>query len=251
LEYHIYSEGFIEFAPLPASALAGDQQLILYAPEMENPQDSERIIATGPWSTCFHLTPQRGVARALDIAPMTSHGVTIQPQLLEVAPAGSSLDALAGGARITVSVSGLDPATSVMQLQHFGGRIETGPRNPPYNETSVTDMYPGPGEVSLDILATVGPVLASGAYVPTTTPPTDDKIVGTELEIAQRQTVGKSGAIDLQLIFFGPLALSSDARATLRFNTLPITLVQPNGSYVERPLDGAWEFQLPLALKSS
>jgi hypothetical protein len=257
--YHIHTEGFIEFAPLPASVLGVEQQLILYAPEMFDPQDANsRIVATGPWSTCFHVIPQRGVRRTLDIAPVTSNGVTIQPHRLEVAPSGSPLDNIAGGARITVTVSGLNPATSVRWLQNFKGVMETGPQTPPFTETTGKEQYPGPGQVSLGVLGTAGPVIPTGLYVPTTTPRASEikggvagGPTGSEVETMQRQTVGKSGAIDLQLIFFGPLALSSDGATTpLSFTALPITIVQPDGSYNEGVLVGVWQFQVPLALKT-
>jgi hypothetical protein len=103
-------ESVVEFAPLPSSLLAARQRLVLYTPGMEDIQTGDpestdpHIVATGPWATCFSVTPARGTTLSLQQKPVTAQGITITPLQLDVAPPNSQPDLVNGGARDRAAV---------------------------------------------------------------------------------------------------------------------------------------------------
>jgi hypothetical protein len=241
-------ESFAEFAPLPSSLLSGTQRLILYVPDMENPLvDDNHIVATGPWAACFTVTPARGTSLQLEQTPVTAQGITITPLQLDIAPPNTQPDLVNGGARVTVRLSGLDPNTLVDNLHLFDSALTFGPQTPPYNEFSVGGEIQGQGHVSFAAAPAIAAVVPTEEWVPTTwvtgpgMSPSDDTLR------AIQQTVGKSGETELQIIIFGPLKASMEKPTTMTFTRLPIATLQPDGSIQEQPLDGEWQFHIPLA----
>jgi hypothetical protein len=242
-------ESFIEFVPLPSSLLAAPQRLILYVPEMEDTQSADtRIVATGPWAMCFTVTPTQGTTRLLQQAPVTAHGVTITPLQLDIAPPNTQPDLVNGGARVTVRLSGLDPNTLVPNLGGFDSGMTFGPQTPPYNEFSgASGIAGGKGRLSFAAAPKVAAVIPSGVWVPTTWPGAPDATASVDYQRFKFQTVGKSGSVELQILLFGPLKASVETPTTMTFTRLPIAILQPDGSVLEQPLDGEWQFHIPLA----
>jgi len=222
-------EGLLEFIPLGSDALRSEQTLTLVVQGMIPTGTGSPI--TGPWHISFQLRPQAARSITFAATPMTRDGVTMQPERLDLTPAG---------ARLLVRMSGLAADTSLFGLTRF---VQHGADSvvgcPPGSSTCVTSSstsegallrLQGPSQQVLEpsSVAVVGPGTSDVGAIPTAS-----------------QTVGPSGSVLIEVLFFTPLhATSGTARLTI--DQLALRSTQVNASGQEQVVTGPWTFEFAL-----
>lgn len=222
-----------EFLPLPTDVLGTQQSLTLTIGQMQqtadNPTPVDNPITTIPglWQIDFQLRPQAGRVIPLDVAPEMHGGITLQPELLALGPAG---------VRLTVRVTGLPADTSVFSLMHFQRRTDEIVACPPGEHVCGAS---GGGTSDGSLMQLRGPdgQTMLPAWIAVTSPaPQPGVTIG-------QQMVGPSGAAELEFLFFAPLHATSGT-AHANFDSVRMASTNPNAD--ERIIPGPWSFALPL-----
>ena len=223
-------QGEAIFAPLPQSELAPTQMLTFFTQQMEGiPSTSYNgLPINGPWQISFSLTPVTGTMVTLTNAPLTRHGVTIQPVEIDLAPPGGGLQGTFGGARVMIRISGLAPDMPLSEVARY--------------DTAVVDMPGGasggggcPGGI-LELALPNGEQIFPGVvYLPEETVPTGP---GGQ----QALTVGPSGTVELEALFYLPIP---DVSGTLLYMDHVAAAPGTGTPYPPQLISGPWEFQLP------
>ncbi len=218
--------GNLVFTPLPPEELGTPQQLTFFTQLMQ-PVDSVAAgtVVDGPWQIPFSLTPAAGSSVALSNAPLTRNGLTVQPLRLDVAPAGGGLDGAAGGVRVIVRLSGLAPGLTLAKLINFDEAFSL--------HFGVSSSCGG-GTLELVLPngqhVMPGFVYPFGLVVPTTL---------AEEQAARVQTVGPSGTVDLEALYYVPVP----AGTGLGLYVDHVNAQNP-GLAKSTPVSGPWEFRL-------
>lgn len=224
-------DALMEFSPLPSDALGTPQELTFVIDEMSsnpsNPQNQGAIV-TGPWQIAFQLTPQAGHAIALDVAPETHGGITLQPERLDLTPAG---------VRLLVRESGLPPDTVVFSVKHFATHLDDILACPPGQ--GVCGSLGGSGDgARMQLAAPGGQTLVPG-WVNVVSPAPQDGVP------INQQAVGPSGTAEIEFLFFSPV---KDPRGTARVTFDEVRFASATGpSAPEQSIPGPWSFTLSLA----
>ena len=210
------AQGTISLAPLPDAELHGNQRLTLIVPQfslLDRSQLSSAIV-DGPWSASLQVMPHSGRTIAFDVAPVTQHGVTVQPMQLDIAPTGNPFDGYGVGERLILKISGLPSTTPQSALASFSTHI-----NSPDGGSA---DYMGPSSL-----------LFEGHL------PAADDIPG----IAAWATtpVGPSGTVLVEVIFLSPPLPTLTGVQTLRIDQFSL-------NYTQSPpiVKGPWVFHLAL-----
>lgn len=218
------------FTPLPAEELGAPQTLTFYTQQMqlvdsEEPGTAPGSLVEGPWKISFTLTPATGKAVDINAHPLTRNELSVQPLRIETAPVGGGLLEAAGGVRVIVRLSGLEPSMPIGEL--YGFDTAAGPGG----------SSPGCGGVILELALPNGQQFAPGfVHVLEQTVPTTP----AEQEAAQGQTVGPSGTVDIEALFYLPIPTSTDV--TLYLNHLA---AQVSGATKSQQISGPWAFRIP------
>ncbi|HEU4783092.1 MAG TPA: DUF4179 domain-containing protein, partial [Ktedonobacterales bacterium] len=214
------------FTPLPSEELGTPQRLTFFTQQMRlaNPTGSGAFV-DGPWQISFTLTPAAGTAQMLNIAPLTHNGLTIQPLRLDIAPPGGGLDGATGGARVVVRISGLAPGMPLINLLRFDTLFDLGGGGGYGCGGSILELAPPNGQPLVP-----GNVRVLGQTVP---------ITDAEQQPAYTETVGPSGAADVEAVFYTPIPLG--AGVTLYMDRV---MAQIAGADKPERVSGPWTFQL-------
>lgn len=214
--------GYFAFDPLPQSMLSSPQTLTLriYAIELGYPSRKlpSTLILNGSWTYTFQVTPRAGRSIHFNVAPQTFSGITVQPLRLDIGPKdGNNFDALGGGARLTLRISGLPADTRASTLDNLSVRYFVKPGG----------GMGGSGDEANQLLFE-GQLPASVVWM------------FPSSSLAQDPQVGPSGTIDLEAIFLGLPKLSGTQPLMLT----QLTTGQSDGTFTFA--HGPWNFALPL-----
>lgn len=217
---YINAFGAAEFDPLPQSELSAPQTLTLHIQQIAlfygTGVYEKTLLLDGPWIVTAQVTPQAGRSIALNVAPETFNGVTIQPLRLDIGPSGSAFDYLNGGARLVLRVSGLSPdmRRSTVANISFGyfrndgsGASASGPARLLFGGKEPANIAGGNPNVPSNLDPVVGP----------------------------------TRTIDLEFIFLVPNLPKLTGTQTLTLNQITVA-----NNPSERVATGNWSFQLPL-----
>ncbi len=212
--------GSFAFDPLPETALSAPQTLTLRIGQLALFADMPyEIILNGPWSIPFQVTPHPGRSIDFHVAPQTHNGITVQPLRLDIAPSANAIDSYgAGGARLILRVSGLDPKTTLLALRS----LDTEAHFPDGSGFSGS----APGDRKL-LFEGRSPAVFSGAQGNLNT------------------VVGPTRTVDLEIIFAAPPLTSLTGTQTLTIDQITVTL-DPKTSLPTETVKGPWVFALPL-----
>ncbi len=225
-------EGLLEFVPLPIEALSSAQRLTLVVQAMlPNGPVAGGSPLSGPWQIPFEVHPQTAHSTMLAAPPMTQSGVTLQPERLDMTPAG---------ARLVVRVSGLAADTSFLDATHFaqhGGDTIVG--CPPNSGSCVTSGSTSDGAL-LRLESADGQILEP-SWVLAMDPATPDLgVIPTA-----RQTVGPSGTVEIEILFFTPLPLhAAPGTVQLTIDHFPLKSSHVDASGKVQMASGPWTFAL-------
>lgn len=218
--------GTLIFAPLPTEELGTPQQLTFFTQQMQ-PVGSTALstLVDGPWQISFSLTPAAGSSVALSNAPLTRNGLTVQPLRLDVAPVGGGLDGATGGARVIVRLSGLTPSIQLSILSGFDTNLFL-------DGASSSSCGGGKLELVLPNGQHVMPgfVYPLGLDAPTTL---------AEQQAPPVQTVGPSGSVDLEALFYVPVSAGTGLGLYVDHVNALVA-----GAARSTPVSGPWEFRL-------
>jgi len=203
------------FAPLALSQLGGRQSLTLAIHRLLLIGAPGYAFIDGNWTLHIRAVPQGGRVIPLSIAPVTHHGVTVQPIRLDVAPDETAFDGFRGGERLIVKVSGLPAKMSLSEVAAFSAQIS----------------YPDGGSGDSQLATSLLFERQEPAYV---------TIAGYDPTSSQNPTVGSSGAVTLEVIFIGPPLPNLTGVQSLYINQFGT----PGYNYP--PIPGPWEIQIPL-----
>lgn len=213
------------FQPLQQSDLGAPQRLTFRVTSiMAPPYSGASSTVNGPWNIPFIMTPEAGTAIPLSLPAQTHDGVTIQLEEMDVAPAGGGLDGQSGGVRVRYRISNLPAAASVgAVLSYPTSFVET-------NSYSAS----GPGSFACHNLLTLrlanGQTTVPGAIVPVAPVASGDVL---------RQTVGASGSVEAEAVFFAPAPTGS---VTFTINSVAISEWRDGKSDYVRAAQGPWVF---------
>jgi hypothetical protein len=227
------NDALFEFLPLPSDTLGSLQSLTLVVGEMERMSDtpgSGPSLIAGPWQIAFQLQPQAGQVVALSVLPEEHAGARIQPERLDLTPAG---------VRLLVRVSGLPPDASLVSLTHFNSRD---------SDSDIVACPPGEhvcgsggGDVTdgarMQLVGPDGQTLTP-AWISVVSPPPR-----VDIPIAQ-QSIGPAGTAELQFLFFSPLHTTRGI-AHVSFDQMRFASTSASAS-PEQIAPGPWTFDLPL-----
>lgn len=221
---------FEVFAPLPQDALGTPQTLTISTAQIDTMGATGAMSAVkGPWQISFTLTPVAGQSVPLHLAPVTHHGLTIQPLRVDVAPPGGGIGTIAGGVRLTVRFSGLDPRTNALD---FGGFLYT------YNLGGGSAAC---GGGALELIPNTGlPPMQPSWIVQENASPIQAVPNGTYYS-----PVGPSGTLDVEAIFvnFAP-QLSSGTAVTLGIDRVEADTTVPGHAITGMTYHGPWTFPI-------
>ncbi len=211
---------YAEFDPLPQSMLSAPQTLTLRIPEivlaypLSESNTLGNLTLLGQWTATIQVTPHAGRSIALNVAPQTHNGITVQPLRLDIGPQGSQFDLLTGGERLTLRISGLSSETYLSAIASIGYK---------YSRSGGT----GGGSFGPD-----SPVLTFEGQEPA-------NIAGMRaIGNAPFPTVGPTGTTDLEVIFLSPPLPKLTGTQKL---TLSAINVGP-----DQVVKGPWIFEVPL-----
>lgn len=224
------------FAPLPPEKLDTPQLLTFFTQRMQSGPQQYQVptppgpitVVDGPWQIPFSLTPVAGTSVALNSPPITHNGLTIQPLRLDVAPSGGGLDGATGGERVLLRLSGLAPGMHLSDPADFAIAFPLG--------------LGGSAAASCGS-RTLALVLPDGQPIPPGFVQPVGLIVATtdaEVQAQRAQTVGPSGTVDLEAVFFAPIP--PGASVILYLDNVQAQIA---GAAKSTSVKGPWQFQLP------
>ena len=229
------------FAPLPQNELASTQMLTFFTPQVwatswagpPTPRPTTNQPINGPWQISFSLTPVAGTVVTLSNSPVTRHGVTVQPLEIDLAPPGGGLYDRFGGARVMVRISGLAPDMPLSEVAAY--------------DSAVIDQPGGgsegggcPGGILELALPNEEQIFPGVVYLPEETVPTGP-VYATPVG-QQAQTVGPSGTVELEALFYLPIP---DVSGILLYMDNVAAAPGTAKPYLPEQVSGPWEFQLP------
>lgn len=235
------AQGEAIFAPLPQNELASTQMLTFFTQQVgatswTSPNSFAAAIPVtinGPWQISFSLTPVAGTAVTLSNSPLTRHGVTVQPLEIDLAPPGGGLQGTFGGARVMVRISGLAPDMPLSEVASYdiaflAMRIGGGGGG-------------GCGGGILELVLPNGEQIFPGVVA---LPELIDQSApdGSMTAGQQAQTVGPSGTVELEALFYLPVPVVS---GILLYMDNVATAPGTAKPYPPEQVNGPWEFQLP------
>ena len=190
-DWDISRGAYYVFAPLPFDELRTPQTLTFLVQQMRlaNPT-GPGALEDGPWSVSFVVTPTAGTHATLSNPAVVDNGLSVQPLQLDVAPAGGGRVGATGGARIIVRLSGLPPSMPLSDLKYFETAAGPGGSVPGCQGMILELILPNGQQIA------PGSVLLLGQTVPETS---------AEADAAQGLTVGPSGTVDLEALFYTPI----------------------------------------------
>jgi hypothetical protein len=214
------------FTPLPPEELGTPQTLTFFTQQMRlaDPTGPGALV-DGPWQISFSLTPALGTSVALSSTPLTRNGLTVQPLRLDTVPAGGGLDGATGGARVVARLSGLAPGMHLSDLSSFNTVFNLGGGGSSGCGGGALELVLPNGQQIMP-----GVVYLLGQPVPTTP---------AEQQAALAQTVGPSGTVDLEALFYTPIPAVTSL--TLYVDHIAAQLA---GAAKPTQVSGPWEFQL-------
>jgi hypothetical protein len=220
-----------EFLPLPSGDLGTSQTLTFVVDAMSrepsNP-DATRATIVGPWLVTFHLTPQAGRPIPLDVAPQSHGGITLQPERLDLTPAG---------VRLLVRESGLPPDASIFSVKHFATRQDDIVACPPGQHVCGESFGTGDG-AKMQISAPGGQTLVPGWVNVVSPVPVAGVPIG-------QQALGSAGTAEIEFLFFSPIKATQGA-AHVTFDEVRYASAT-DSSAPEQIVPGPWSFVLPLS----
>jgi hypothetical protein len=227
--------GYYVFSPLPQDELGAPQTLTFITQQMQlaDPSEAEAHSTTqvgakvdGPWQIGFSLIPTVGPSVTLSNPLLTRNGVTVTPLRLDLAPAGGGLDGVSGGARVVVRLSGLAPGMHIDDATSFKAVLNlSGFSSSSGCRGGVLELVLPSGQQIMP-----GDVTALGQLVP---------ITPAEQTSSFDQTVGPSGTVDLEALFFTPIPPGTSIILYLDHVT-----AQLMGMAKPTQISGPWEFRL-------
>lgn len=225
----VSGEGLLEFAPLPDDALTARQDMTLVVQAMF--PGSGKAPVAGPWQISFQIAPQAARAITLTAPPMTQGGVTVQPERLDLSPAG---------ARLLLRISGLAADTSLLDAAHVATHDgDTIVGCPPNSHSCASSGSTGDGAL-LRLQGSDGQVLE-----PSWTLAIDPATPGVGILSSASQLVGPGGVAEIEVLFATPLhATSGTVHLTIDHFPLKSSHRDANGN--EQMASGPWTFTLRL-----
>ncbi|HEU5441234.1 MAG TPA: hypothetical protein VFU88_18255 [Ktedonobacterales bacterium] len=225
--------GIAIFAPLPPEQLGTPQMLTFFTQRMRSVPQQYQVptppavtLVDGPWQIPFTITPVAGTSVALSNAPATHNGLTIQPLRLDVAPPGGDLDGASGGERVLLRLSGLAPGMHLSDAANVGQAfILAGTASSSCGGGTLALVLPDGQPILPGLVQPVGLIVAT----------TD-----AEVQAQRAQTVGPSGTVDLEAVFYAPIPAGTSV--TLYFDDVR---AQVAGVHKSTSVQGPWQFQLP------
>jgi hypothetical protein len=226
----VQGDGLYEFVPLPNEALNAQQTLTLVVQEML-PGSAAPPVA-GPWQITFHVQPHNGRSIPLALTPQIHNDVAIQPERLDLAPAGI---------RLAVRISGLKADTSLAALANFteqSGDIIVG--CPPGSDSCVSTSSTGNGAL-LQLRGPDGTVLMPNWVVVQ-----DESSQGVGSIPGAGQVVGANGTVVLEFLFSQPFH-ATQGTVHLAIDQLHLASGSASSQAPEQIVSGPWTFSLPLS----
>ncbi len=223
----VQNDGLMEFTPLPSSALSTQQSFTLVVTQMNRPSSTELI--PGNWQITFKLHPHAIRSIEYNLPSAIIDGVSVQPERLDVTPAG---------ARLFVKISGLKPSTSLFGLTNFaqtGGDSITG-CNP--DSRSCVGASSTSGGATLNLQEPDGQRLELSAVEVV------DMATGVGSMPTADQIVGPSGSVVLEFLFWEPFH-RTQGTAHLTINQIRLSSGIGSSSQ-DQMLNGPWAFDLAL-----
>jgi hypothetical protein len=216
-DWDITRGAYFVFAPLPTDELGIPQTLTFVAQQMRlAAATGPGALVDGPWTISFVVTPTAGTEIALNNPAVVDKGLSVRPLQLDIAPAGGGRVGASGGARVVLRLSGLPPTAPFSSLNNFATAAGPGGSLPHCRDVILELILPNGQQIA------PGSVTLLGQTVPETS---------AEADAAQGQTLGPSGTVDVEALFYVPIP-----------STAGLTL------YMARPSSGnlgaLWEFPL-------
>ena len=246
LPNHHYENALI-FAPLPQRALGTPQRLTLTLIDLANAsggaEGAQPTTLKGRWTIPFTITPVAGTAIPLSLPAQTHDGVTVQLDEMDIAPAGGGLDGQSGGVRVRYRVSGLPATMPLSDVSQYPTAYAYTDGSPVSGSGSGASAS-APGGAACHNLLTLtlsdglqlipGFILPVGAYVPDFTSSQTNRAI---------QTVGASGSVEVQAIFFAPIP---SGNATLTTNLISLSELRDGKLAHLRNAQGPWVLTAPV-----
>jgi hypothetical protein len=226
----VQGDGLFEFVPLPNESLNAQQTLTLVIQEMFPGSAAPPV--TGPWQITFHVQPRNGRSIPLTLTPQIHTGVAIQPERLDLAPAGI---------RLVVRISGLKDDTSLATLANFAeqsGDIIVG--CPPGSDSCVSTGSTSNGAL-LQLRGPDGTVLMPNWVVVQ-----DKSAQGVGSIPGAGQVVGSSGSAVLEFLFSQPFH-TTQGTVHLAIDQLHLASGSASSQAPEQIASGPWMFDFPLS----
>jgi hypothetical protein len=224
-------DALFEFLPLPTGMLGTPQPLTLVIDAMQRstggPTPHETTV-NGPWQITFLLKPQAGRVIALDVAPQTYGGVTLQPEELDLTPAG---------VRLLVRESGLPSDTSLFSVKHFATHQDDIVACPPGQQVCASLSGTSDG-ANMHISAGSAQTLVPGWVNVVNPPPEDGVPIG-------QQPIGPAGTVEIEFLFFAPIK-TTQGPARVIFDDVRYAS-DMTSSAPEQTVAGPWSFTVPLS----